>query len=245
MSERKGTGKKPWVGIVALVLALAMILSLFFTGLMGVGGIPGADEQNGEEITTVDELYRQAENLESHIEEYEANPTILRRLASTYFELEFYAAMEEPNEHEDEDEEEEDYMEKAARAAEEALEMEPDNPETYVLIYEIYREMGKEEQAAEKAEEAEELLRELLDEDPADNLNRFYYSIILELHHGDIEAAKEQMEKILETEPEGSPLHEEATHRQQQLRSQLEQDVDEPGIDLDEELDQDIDLEIE
>ncbi|GEM_PF-3287941 len=243
MGEKKRTGKKPWVGIVALVLALAMIVSLFFTGLMGLGGIPGADEQNGEQITTVDELYREAENLENHIEEYGPNPTILRRLASVYFELDFYAAMEDPDV--PEDEEEEDYMQKAGRAAEEALEMDPDNPENYVLIYEIYRGMGKEDQAAEKAEEAEELLRELLEEDPADNLNRFYYSIILELHREDIEAAKEQMEKILETEPEGSPLYEEAAHRQQQLRSHLEQDVDEPELDLDEGLDQDIEMEME
>ncbi len=191
--------RKPWIAAVALIAALGMLFSVYLSAL-NPGG-PVAEEQGENGHSQVEQLLHEAENLENHIEQYEPNSVVLQNLANIYIQLNHYVMMEEVELADD------DYLGKAAAVMEKAVELEPENSKNYVFLFEIYQQAGDEEKAEEYAQIAEDIIQEILDEDPGDNDARYQYAVLLQSYHGDFAAAHEQMEEILETEPEGSELY--------------------------------------
>jgi len=77
------------------------------------------------------------------------------------------------------------------------------------------------------ANEGEELILEVLEENPEDSQARLHYSTLLLSYHQDMEAAVEQLEKVLEIEPEESPLYNTALQQLQRLGGMQEVEVEE------------------
>ena len=121
----------------------------------------------------------------------------------------------------------EEIAEKAESLAKEALEEEPDRIENYLVLLEVYRYADKEDKEKEVASEGEELILEVLEENPEDSQARLHYSTLLLSYHQDMEAAVEQLEKVLEIEPEESPLYNTALQQLQRLGGMQEVEVEE------------------
>ena len=188
--------RKPWVVALIIIIALIMVLPIYdVVNVVGdnrnAAGSPDASPQD-----FMEELREEAERLENYIEEREPTVPVLQELAQIYRTMSMFMEEEEVN-----------YTEKATIVMEDAVELDPSDPGNYLFLFELYNELGKTEEAVEKAETLEAMLLEQLENDPADNTSRFYYSILLEDYHGDLSAAREQLEMILDTEPEESQLY--------------------------------------
>ncbi len=187
--------RKPWVIALCVIIALIMVLPIY-----DVVGVLGGDRNsaNSPVVDTEDyaqQLINQAETLENYLEEHGPTVAVLQNLAQIYYSM-FYFVTDG----------EEDYLEKAANAMEKAVELEPKEPDSYMFLFDLYNDLGMGEKAEETAKTVEPLLLELIEEDYDDNLSRYYYSNLLEKYHQDFLAAKEQLEIILDTEPEESEL---------------------------------------
>ena len=195
-----GRGRGFWATLVAIVLVVAMILPLY--NIVNILGGQGAENVHGQadpdSEDTVERSRKWIASLEKYLEENEPGAYLLRELASAYVTGSLYL---------DRAEESQKYLEKAASALEQAIEMEPREPENYLQLYDVYSMMNLDEKAAEKAVQGKGLLRERLAEDPDDNLDRYYLSKLLDEYHRNPVAAREQLEIILASEPEGSDLY--------------------------------------
>ncbi len=195
-----GRGRGFWATLVVIILVVAMILPLY--NMVNIIGGQGAGNNHGQANSgSGDAVERSQEwiaSLEKYLEENEPGAYLLRELASAYIAGSLYL---------DRVEERQKYLEKAASVLEQAVEMEPREPENYMQLYDVYSMMGLDEKAAEKAVQGEGLLRERLAGDPDNNLDRYYLSKLLDEYRRDPVAAREQLEVILASEPEGSDLY--------------------------------------
>jgi len=93
----------------------------------------------------------------------------------------------------------EEYREKALDMFKEPLEMEPDDPEHYIAMYDSLVRMERGEEAEEWLDDAEAIIEENL-EDPDDvqeeARNRYYKAQIYMNYRQDVDMASEQLEKI-------------------------------------------------
>ncbi|MFY9114890.1 MAG: hypothetical protein WAO23_06585 [Dethiobacteria bacterium] len=193
-------GREFWVTLIVVILVIAMILPLY--NILNLAGNRDTGDDYGDVYSDPEDVMEQNKkwiaSLENYLEENEPNLYILRELADAYATRSFYL---------DYSEEGLGYLEKAAAVLEQAIELEPQEPESYIRLYDVYSMMNLEEKAAEQAARAEDLLREQLEKDPDDNLNRYYLSMLLEEYHHDLATAREQLEIILSSEPEDSDLY--------------------------------------
>lgn len=205
--------RKPWVIALCVIIALIMVLPIYDVVNI-VGDNRGSSRSPDiDPDSYMEDLKDEAERLENFIEEYGPTLAVLKELSGVYRTLSYFIT-----------EDEVDYREKAALAMEKAIELEPADPESYLILRDIYKETGKTAEAEEKAITAEALLMERLNEDPGDNISRYYYSILLDDYHQDTAAAREQLEIIMDTEPEESQLYLTAKNKIDMIDASTEQD---------------------
>lgn len=214
-------GREFWVTLIVIVLVIAMILPLYnLVNIFGNrGGEDDRDPVNPGPEDSMEQNRKLIASLEKYLEENEPGVYLLRELADAYTNQFYYLYYSDS-------EEGLGYLKKAVAVLEQVIELEPREPESYMRLYDVYRMMNLEDKAAEQAVRGEELLRELLQEDPDDNINRYYLSILLEEYYGDAVAAREQMDIILSSEPEDSELYLHVWQRIAQIDGTPEGDSD-------------------
>lgn len=190
--RRRRDRRKPWIIAVCVFMAIGLALPIY--DIFSPGGPGGTVNDGGTGDEVVDRLKQQAETMEDYLEEYGPTPAVLRDLADVYRHLSFYSDPEERI----------NYMQKAIVLMEKAVKQAPRDPENYMILHGLYRQLGMNEMARNTAGEGAAVMEELLEENPDDNLTRYYYSILLQ--DRDKAAAREQLEIILDSEPDDSEL---------------------------------------
>lgn len=205
--------RKPW--IVALIVIIAAIMVLPLYDVINVVG-QMREQQDAPSFDPKDymnEIKGRVYNLEGFLEDNEPTPAILKELSSLYMNLSYFT---------DEEAEREENMERALELMEEAVEINPDDAESYLTLYDLYNQLGDFERAMEAASTGEYLVLQRLEEAPEDNENRLNYSRFLSRYRYDYDEAIEQLTVILDTEPDDSHIYQKAEMEKEQLISQRE-----------------------
>jgi len=154
--------KQRWAGIVAAILALAMLVSvagIYIGQAMGNdAGIVPEQPQEPQPEDYLDYYRTEVERLEAHIEEHEPSEAVLMELAENYRYLIFIQQA-----FFNDQEALEEYRKRLASLYRDLIEMDPSNPEYRMELVRLYVEEQEEEELIE--EEIVEL-RELLREEP-------------------------------------------------------------------------------
>ncbi len=205
--------RKPWIIALIVVIVAIMILPLY--DVINVLGQIG--EQNESPVFDPDaymeEIRARINYLESFLEENEPTTAVLKELSSSYMNLLYFA---------DEEEDGEFYSKRALELMEEAVEIDPENAENYLTLYDLYNYSGEYEKAVETASKGERIVLDMLAEDPGDNISRFKYSRFLTRYRYDFDAAVEQLTMIMESEEEDSHLYNDAKIEKERLIAQQE-----------------------
>lgn len=207
-NKRKRDKRKPWVIAICVFVAFAMVFS---TGLIVLEQFFRKDHHPQYNLDAyLKELEKQAVTLKQHVDQFGESALFLRELGNVYHAIAYTKIREQDPGFEDEIYAD---LERAVEIFEKLVVLEPDEPENYLLLFEMYHKMGLEEHAVEIAETADEVLASLMEEQPENNRNRYFYSYLLQHYHQDLEAARDQLELILESEPGSSELFRVATQQ--------------------------------
>ncbi len=228
----KKNRKKLWVGIVAGICAFALAASSF-PYLFGMVVGEGAPWQTQEADQVGEgELERFVEEINREIEEEGETLERLQELSWAYQEM---ARME--GEDAEDPEIGEEYLQKSIEALERGLELDPDNPELLLSLYNNYNMVGEEEKAEKMAEEAEAQFKEALEEEDLGEEEaryRFNWGILLWQHQQNYDEAEKQMEKVKELEGEDTELYQQAEMVLANIQSLREIEEEMEGNDQDE-----------
>ncbi len=251
--SRKNIRKQRWAAVVAGILALGMLVSLFFIYfdyMTGSGGAAGSDQ--GIDLEEYLEYYKyNAEQLEEYIEEHGPTQAVLESLAESYNSL---IMLQQLFAGESESEEIPALQSKLVVVYESLIELIPSDLRYRIELLHAYRSIDADEDIVlEQAVLLGDLLREspkstvhlqlinflslmdveqLMDEEiswfktyleqriedeAADNIDRYCLAILLAEYMEDTETAYAQLALILETEEEGSSLYNEAMQYKEKL----------------------------
>jgi len=195
----------------------------------------GFEEEDGEAQEeylgkSVEVLERSANEFNLQIEEEGESPELLLNLAAVYEQLATYKGFEEGEEVQKE------YSHKSVEVLEKGHELYPEDPEFPLFLYQTHLNLGEQDKAYSKAEKAETLIKEALEqEDMEDEAEyRLHWASLLKDYHHDLDAAEEQLEMVMDLEPEDSGIYNEAS----QMLGQIKMD-EETGADLEDSLPED------
>jgi len=159
----KDLKKQRWAGIIAAILAIAMILSVavgyFGQAIGGEGTILPEQQADPEPEDYLAHYQGEVERLEEHLEEHEATEIILRELAENYRYLTLVQQM-----YFDDQEAVQEYQEELLSIYQSLVEMEPADPMYRLELINLYVERQKEQHIDEEISALQDLLRE--DPDP-------------------------------------------------------------------------------
>lgn len=208
--------KNTLILVMAIVVAVGMVLSslIIYIDYLRKPDYPSNSEQGDfqEQFRAAQKnLEQEAEQLEQYIEKYGPSLAVLERLGSIYSSLADYARLLEA-------EAGPKYLEKAAEIYGSLVEMEPDQVKYQFLLYSTYTGLELKEKADQQVHSIKELLEQKQAEGLLENLDRFYYALILEQADGNRQEALSQLAVILDTEPQESPLYSHAKEYREHLQ---------------------------
>lgn len=227
--------------VVAIVLAAGMILSTLFIGIDYLTGWRGPSKDSDDPDSWKEQLDQEWQRLIEESAALEAKIAVeepavedLESLAVLYSHAYSYALWLEPDTAED-------YLEKTVKTYRSLLDHVPDSIEHRFSLCGALRALGQEEEAQKEADFILAALEPLLEAEAATNLERYYYAALQADLYGNKAEALEQLDLILETEPEDSPYYEHFTAYREQLQAGdsaspgEEQEGDQAGSSQDEE----------
>lgn len=211
------SSKNTLIVVMAAVVAIGMVLStviIYIDYIRKPDYSDDTDQVNFEQQLQAEQknLQQEAEQLEQYIEEYGPSPAVLDRLGSIYSALAEYARWLEAKDGPE-------YLEKAAGIYRSLVEMEPQQVKYQFLLYNTYTGLELKEEAKQQANSVKQLLEQKQAGGTLENLDRFYYALILDEADGNRQEALNQLAAILDTEPEESSLYSYARSYREQLES--------------------------
>lgn len=160
--RQKDLKKQRWAGIVAAILALAMIMSVavgYFGQALGGQGTFFSDQPGDPEPEDYLAYYEEeVKRLEMHLEEHGPNVIVLQQLAENYHYLSLIKQI-----YFDDHEAVQEYEEKILSIEQSLVEMEPSNPRYRLRLINSYLEQQKKQNMLEEIAVLKDLLRDAPD----------------------------------------------------------------------------------
>ncbi|HHX87870.1 MAG TPA: hypothetical protein GX693_06825 [Firmicutes bacterium] len=217
--KKPRSSKKTLIVVLAAVVAVGMVLSTVIIYIDYIRKPNYTQKENADQESFERQLQAEHENLkqearqlEKYIEDYGPSPAVLDRLASIYSGLAEYARWLDA-------ESRPQYLEKAAEIYRSLVEEEPQQVKYQFLLYSTYASLEQEEEAKQQVGSLKQLLEQKQAGGTLENLDRFYYALVLDEVDSDRQGALDQLSTILDTEPEDSPLYSYAKSYREQLKS--------------------------
>ncbi len=236
--KSKDIKKQRWASIVAAILAVGMLLSLMgaFIGSL-IGGaidqpqaVPAQQEQSQDPEEILERYQAEVDRLEAYLEEYEPSAAVLLELAQAY---QYLISVRQVLSGEP-DLIEADQM-RLAGVYERLIELDPDSPYYRLELVYLYGMLEKQDLLDQEVVFLEQYFSEIVENETAEALDHYYYAVLLGEFMGEPDAAKEQIQAVLEQEDDESILYQEALGYLEYLEASAVAEEDEEDEEMAEE----------